>query len=418
MDVVKTRSVRWWRTRKKYFAIIFLIASLLALSAYRHINNKSATLNRTELLISTVQQGKFTVQVNGYGILLPNRLRALTSPSQSTVKEIVLRPGAAVSADSVIVVLENHQLQQMLQSAEQDLSQAQANLRRLRLSQQLELLQEESKLDELIGRAESARLRLAAEQDILEQGVVPRLTFLESQINANQLKSQVDMQRKRLRSLAEIHNESIAIEDDRVQQMRGALLVAQEQVNRLHVKSGLDGILQRLSVTEGQSMMPGQEIAMIGSATDMVARLQVPQNQAEFIQLGQDAVIDTRRDQIMGKVSRIDPVVENNNVHVEISLPKDLPASARPQQSISGNIVIQQLKNAMYLERPAGIRANENGFLYRFDPESGKAERIQLSFGFMNDRFIEVRTGVNVNDKVIISDLSHLTQSIASATVR
>ena len=56
------------------------------------------------------------------------------------------------------------------------------------------------------------------------------------------------------------------------------------------------------------------------------------------IAVGQVAYIDTRNDTIVGRVSRIDPTVQNAAVLIDVSLPEDLPRSARSDLSIDGTV--------------------------------------------------------------------------------
>ena len=63
----------------------------------------AVAISERELLIDAVQQGSLDITVEGFGELVSARQQLITTPSAATVKEIVLKPGAKVSVDSVIV---------------------------------------------------------------------------------------------------------------------------------------------------------------------------------------------------------------------------------------------------------------------------------------------------------------------------
>ena len=184
--------------------------------------------------------------------------------------------------------------------------------------------------------------------------------------------------------------------------------IAQNRLERLSVKAGFDGVLQRLSVELGQSLAAGQEIALIGSVQELIALVRVPQSKAQQIFIGQKAIIDTRRDKVFGTVARIDPIVVENTVEVEIALPEQLPASARPQLSVDAVIITDILNNITYMERPVNAKANSSISLFRLDDSNNAATRTQVKFGKEAGRYIEIIEGGKVNDTFIVSDLSLL----------
>ena len=323
------------------------------------------------------------------------------------MKEIVLKPGAKVIANSVIVRLENPELVLQVENAEQELIQVQANLRQLKLNNQRELLNESANLAEITARFDTAALKRTAEQKLVKQGIVSQLTFQQSSLDERQLKQRIAILKQRHEQLKLVHDESVNIQLERVKQQNGRLHSAVSRLDKLTVRAGFDGVLQRLSVELGQSLTAGQEVALIGSVTDLIALIRVPQSQAQLITIGKVAIIDTRRDKIAGVVSRIDPIVDNNTVEIEIALPAKLPASARPQLSVDGVIIADTLHHVSYIKRPAGAKSNTTTSLYRLNSQQ-QARSQDIRFGVQAGQFMQVLSGGAVGEQFIISDLSNL----------
>jgi hypothetical protein len=139
----------------------------------------------------------------------------------------------------------------------------------------------------------------------------------------------------------------------------------------------------------------------------LIALIRVPQNQVQLVKIGQKVMVDTRQELIEGKVVRIDPIVDQNTVEVEISLPRTLPQSARPEQNIDAVITAKTLINTYYIDRPANAKAQSEGRLYQMNKELNEAKRITINFGEKTGRFIEITSGVKLGDQFIISDLSN-----------
>jgi multidrug efflux pump subunit AcrA (membrane-fusion protein) len=417
MDVVKTKKPSRFPFINKTTVSIASVALVFFLFISAFGSHGAVTVKRQDVLIESVKKGDLDIVIDGYGTLTSNRQQLITAFSTATVKEILLKPGANVTADSIIAHLENPELNQQVEDAQQELIQAQANLRQLRLTNQREKLNESATLAEIKSQYETAALTKAAEEKLVEQGIVSQLTYQQSVLNEKQLKERIDIQTERNQQLELVHDEAINIQQERVKQQQGRLNIAQSRLDKLTIRAGFDGVLQRLSVELGQSLSAGQEVALIGSVTDLIALIRVPQSQAQLVSVGKTAIIDTRRDKITGTVSRIDPVVENNTVEIEISLPSELPASARPQLNVDGSIIADQLENVKYIKRPAGSRSNTEVALYKVFDDNKQAETQSIRFGAQAGQNIQILAGAEVNEQFIISDLSNLQASTKTLTI-
>ncbi|MDP2562738.1 efflux RND transporter periplasmic adaptor subunit [Psychrobium sp. 1_MG-2023] len=408
MDVVKKKQHSKLPLSKNALTIFGGLLLLITLAVWANQSTSSVSVARGSIIIDKVKHGDLAVVIEGYGALKSDKQQLITTFSRATVKEIVLKPGATVKADSVIVELDNPELQQQLDSAKRDLAQASANLRQLKLNNQREKLNESAMLAQITADYETASLKKQAEQKLAEQGIVSKLNYQQTVLNEQQLKKRINILKQRLHQLNLVHEESVNIAQERVLQQQGLLDISQARLDKLTVRAGFDGVLQRLSVELGQSLTPGQEIALIGSVTDLIALIRVPQSQAQQIMVGQKAIVDTRRDKIDGVISRIDPIVADNTVEVEIALPKNLPASARPMLSVDGTITADTLKGVSYIQRPANVKANTQVSLYRINGQTDNAELVPVSLGRQAGRYIEITSKVTKDDQFIISDLSNL----------
>ena len=372
MDVVKPKSKQELLSKQQ--KIMFsLLGLLIVFSFFAKQSLSSISVKRTEILITTVKQGDLDVTIEGYGTLKSDKQQLLTTLTRATVKEILLKPGAKVSTRANLAEINSHY--------------------------------------------QSAKLKHTAEKKLIAKGIVSQLTFKESQLNEQQLKYRLEIFSERGEQLFEVHKEAINIQQERIKQQQGRLAIAQKRVDKLTVRAGIDGVLQRLSVELGQSLAAGQEIALIGSVTDLIALIRVPQNQAQQIKIGQRTIIDTRRDKIEGVVARINPIVESNTVNIEVSLPQKLPSSARPQQNVDGVIIVEPLPNINYIKRPANAKAFSQGQVYLLDEDQQTAKLTNISYGSQAGHYIKIRAGASVNDNLIISDLTNLARTAKQITI-
>ena len=116
-------------------------------------------------------------------------------------------------------------------------------------------------------------------------------------------------------------------------------------------------------------MNAGETLGRVVQPGRLKAEIRIPQNRAGEVTVGLEAVVDTRSGVVDGRVSRVDPTVFGGTVTVDVSLPEDLPAGARPNMSVDGTIVLERLADVTFVGRPANSRANERVGLYRLEED-------------------------------------------------
>ena len=121
----------------------------------------------------------------------------------------------------------------------------------------------------------------------------------------------------------------LAAQQSDVDQIRALMRLKQRQVDELHVRAGLAGVLQIVPVEVGQQVAPGTNLARVANPSRLKAELKIAETQAKDIQIGQTVSIDTRNGLVDGTVQRIDPSVQNGTVTVDVTLDGALPNGAR-----------------------------------------------------------------------------------------
>ena len=130
--------------------------------------------------------------------------------------------------------------------------------------------------------------------------------------------------------------------------------------------------------------------------------------------MGQKVDIDTRAGGggggtgiVKGHVSRVDPTSVNGTVTVEVLFDTDtLPPGARADLSVDGVIEIERLDNVLYVQRPAYGQAESTVGLFKLDPDGKTASRVNVKLGRSSVSTIEIVSGLQPKDKVIVSDMS------------
>lgn len=409
MDIQRPASVAQNKKRKR---ILIGVAAALAVAgvsvALARLKPAAPTVDRATVWVDTVKRGSMLRQVRGLGTLVPvdEARRWLPSATQGRVERIILRPGAQVTPDTVILELADPQLQQQLLEAENQMRAAEADLASLRARLETERLNQKSIAATVDADFEQARLEREVNEGLAKDGLVSTLILKQSTVRAESLRTRSNLEKERLTVAEENVRAQLLAQQARVDQLRTLFTLRRQQVDQLRVRAGMTGVLEQVPVEVGQQVAPGTNVARVADPNRLKAELRIAETQARDLAIGQIAEVDTRNGKIPGKVVRIDPAAQNGTVTVDVELAGELPRGARPDLSVDGTIELERLENVLYVGRPAFGQENSAVGLFLVDQASGEAARTQVQLGRSSVNTIEVKGGVKEGDQLVLSDMS------------
>ena len=410
VDIARPASVkRKKKIRQAIYASVALIAIVLITVAVSRLKPAAPGVERTTVWIDTVKRGDMIRQVRGSGTLVPEDIRWIPARTQGQVERIVIRPGASVKADTVILELSNPDLEQSVMEARLAHASAIAAFENRKAELTSQLLNQEAAASTLASNLENAELTLAANEELFKSGLISELQLQQFRGNRDDLKNQLVSAQKRLEIAKTGLASQIAPQEAEVDQRKAAYDLRQQQLEDLKVRAGMTGVLQLVPVEVGQQVGPGTNLARVADPTDLKAELRIAETQTKDITIGQAAEVDTRNGIVHGRVSRIDPAALNGTVGVDITLEGELPPGARPDLSVDGTVRLEKLDDIVFVGRPAFGQEESTISLFKLLP-NGEAERTTIKLGRSSVNTIEIKEGLQPGDQVILSDMSNYDQ--------
>jgi HlyD family secretion protein len=407
MDIQRPSSVV---RNKQIRRIVIGVVALVALAAITYFLSRlkpaAPTVDRGTAYIDTVKRGPMVRQVRGLGTLVPEDIRWIPAATDGRVDRIVVYPGTPVTPDTIILELVNPTQTQALLEAEQQMVGAEAQLANLRVTVANELLAQEAATGQVRAEYRQAKLQSEADAELAKEGLVSALTAKLSQVRSDNLAVRDEIEQKRLTSTRESAQSRFAVQQAEVNRLRALVGLRQSQVNQLHVRAGITGMLQQVPVEVGQQVGPGTNLARVADQGHLKAQLKVPETQAKDVMIGQTASVDTRNGVIPGRVSRIDPAVQNGTVTVDVALDGELPKGARPDLSVDGTIELERLEDILYVGRPTYGQEQSVIRLFKVDEDGVTCTRTTVAIGKTSVNTVEVKSGLKQGDQVILSDMS------------
>src|SRR5580658_1684967 len=349
-------------------------------------------------------------EVRGLGTLVVEEYIWIPATFESRVEKINFLPGAKVHPNDVVMILSNPQMDLDATNAEWQIKQADANYDNLKVQLATQQLAQKATTEQVKSDMEQAELQTDRDQQLTKLGLKSEIDAKLSAAKAEELKGRYALSKEQL----DISSQSTKAQLDalkvQIEQLQATYKLKKEQVEQLVIRAGVEGTVTQLGTATtilevGMRVAPGTILAKIAQPNRLKATLKIPETQVKDVALGQVAAIDTRNGIIPGHVTRIDPAAVNGTVDVDVKLEGEAPGM-RPDLSVDGTITIEKLADVVYVGRPVIGQPDAKITLFKLDPDGKEAQRVPVQLGRSSVNTIEIKSGLNVGDTVILSDMS------------
>jgi HlyD family secretion protein len=406
MDIQRPSNARAKKIRRITYGTVALLLLAGVTYGLSKLRPAAPTVDRATIWPDEVKRGPMVREVRGLGTLVPEDIRWIPAQTDSRVDRWVLRPGAIVKPSSVIMELSDPILQRDALDAEFLLKGAEADLANLRVQVNSELMNQKANEAAVRSDYEQARLQHDVDEKLYKEGIGSDHIRNLSKVKEEQLAIRVQLEGERTRITADSSLARLAAQQAKIDEQKALYQLKKSQVDALHVRAGIDGVLQLVPVEVGQRVTLGTNLARVADPKKLKAEIKIAETQAKDVQIGQKATIDTRNGVVNGHVSRIDPSVVNGTVTVDVAITDPLPNGARPDLSVDGTVELENLKDVLYVGRPVHGQADSTIGIFKIIDDGSEAVRVNVKLGRSSVNTIEVVQGLKVGDKVILSDMS------------
>jgi HlyD family secretion protein len=406
MDIQRPSNARAKKIKRIIYVTVAVVAIAGVTLGLSRLRPAAPSVDRGTVWTDTVKRGPMLREVRGLGTLIPIDIHWIAAQTTARVDKIVIRPGHLVEPNTVILEMSDPAVSQTLLDAEYQLKGAQADLANLRVQVNSELMNQKAVEAGVRGDYEQAKLQHEVDFKLHQEGIGADVTEKLSKVREEQLKIRIGLEEERTRIAADSAAARLQAQQSHVDQQKALYELRKSQAEALHVRAGITGVLQLLPVDVGQSVTIGTNLARVADPHHLKAEIKIAETQAKDITIGQNATIDTRNGIVKGHVIRIDPSVVNGTVTVDVGIDDTLPMGARPDLSVDGTIELENLKDVLYVGRPVHGQTDATISLFKVMPDDSDAVRVNVKLGRNSVNTVEILNGLQVGDKVILSDMS------------
>jgi multidrug resistance efflux pump len=398
------------KKRGKLYAGIAIAAAVIVTLGLSQLKPAPPGVDRELAWTDTVERGTMVRNIRGPGTLVPEQINIISAVTNGRVVERPVDPGVRVEPGTVLLRLENPDVQLALLNEQSRLTSARSSLVSMQSNLATGRLNQESALATMVQQYNEAARTDSVNEELWSKQLITRNEYLTAKDNVVRLEAAVAIEREKLEVVENSIEAQLDAQRDEINQLEQMVAFRRDQIESMNVTAKTSGVLQRLgpdgNLEIGQYVLSGQELARVVQPGKLKAVLRIPETQAVDVVVGLAAEIDTRNGVIHGRVVRIDPAAQGGTVGVDVSLPDDLPPGARPDLSVDGRIIISQLDDVLHVGRQQYANPNSTIGLFKLEANGNEATRVSVQIGAASVNEMEIVNGLREGDVVILSDMS------------
>ncbi|HWZ42617.1 MAG TPA: HlyD family efflux transporter periplasmic adaptor subunit [Candidatus Saccharimonadales bacterium] len=409
MDIARDESVLRNKKRNRLIiAIVAVVALVLITLGVSRLKPAAPFVDHSSVWSDVVKRGPMLRQVRGLGLLvpIPEDVRFITSETDVRVERILVLPGTLVKPDTYILELSDPRIVQEAMDADLQLKAALAEIQNLKVKLEGDLLTQKAASATVNADYQDAKRLYESNLELVKIGVLSDQALKTSQGKSQELATRNQIEKERIAMNSKAISTQLDVQVAKIDQMRALTQLKHKQLAALKVQAGITGVLQELPLQVGQRAPQGTILAKVVQPEHLKAELKIPETQAKDIQIGQEAEVDTHNGVVKGTVMRVDPAVQGGTVTVDVKLEGNLPKGARPDLSVDGVITLERMNDVLFMARPAFGQERTTVGIFKMDPGEKTAVRVQVELGRGSVSNVEIIRGLQVGDKVIVSDMS------------
>lgn len=333
--------------------------------------------------LAAVNAGRIESRVSSSGNLRALRDIVLATQGEGIVERVLAEEGDFVKEGQLLVQLDEKPIRIRLDLTRQKLAQARAQIDKAKVRE------EKAKVQIDHYEREYDRYNRAFKQGLISE--------TEAEKRRLQRDEYIQDMRLAVAEIAELNH--------RVGELHAEIAQAELDLSRLQLKAPFAGFITRRTVELGQRARALETMFNLGAFSPLYAEIFVPEREARGVHPGQAATVRLGADDKQaanGRVQRLSPVVDQSSgtVKVTIEVPP-VGTNFRPGAFVRVDVKTDVHEGVLLIPKRALIE--EDGENYVYIADAGKASRKKVAIGFESDGLVEILTGLNGGQQVVVA---------------
>jgi HlyD family secretion protein len=398
--LVKQIFTRW--KKQLYYSILMVLLLFSAYYSFRHFSPRRIVPGG--FVTGKVDSGAVLYTLDAQGVVVPENEVFLRAYSAGVVKKIINSPGSHIKAGDVILLIDTDQIKKDIENANDQLEVMKNNLWKNRLNATSTKVDLEYNMEMKKLNITSLKSDLADQEQLLEVGGISpakiektrqELVIADMELKTTQQKNSIQL--KQLDAEEEGLLLQIAMKEKEIEMMN-------ETFSKMTIKAPSSGIVLNIYKKEGEKVNSDELLAQISNMTTFKLNASIGEDFADIIKTGGEVTAAVNKEYLSGQIGRVLPVIENNKVNFEVFLVENNHPSLIPNMNV--DLKVTKERRDSVLRIPSGEAFNNSEKQYVFIVKGEKATRKEIITGLKGSNYMEIISGANIGDEIILSDIS------------
>ena len=393
------------QSRTKNYRIVFVVLVAAGIAIYFFRNVLKTSVEATRIRTATAEIGPVENSLSATGEVIPAYEQIITSPIRASIRRVLLTPGTQIKPGQAILdldksltliefekmkdqlALKRNSIEQLRMKLNKNLFDAEAddqikslNINRLKaeLEDTRRLLKVGGRTQEDVTRAENS-LRIAElEKKKLENDLYYNRQSMGASLKETTLQAQIE--EKNLNEL------------DR-------------KLNQANIIADRPGVLTWVNENIGSAVNEGEILAKLADLGSFRIEGSCSDVYADQVKAGLPVIVKVNETNLRGLITQVKPSVKNGVVQFVVQLDENHHASLRPNMKVEVFVVTSQTARAVRVANGPAFKGKKTQFVYILNNQ-GLAQRREVQVGLSNFDYVEIKSGIQPGESVIITDLS------------
>ncbi|WP_266368360.1 efflux RND transporter periplasmic adaptor subunit [Tellurirhabdus rosea] len=395
---------KFWTSQRIAFAVGGLVLSSLLIYSFILADHRSKlNVEKDKITISTVSSGPFEEFIAVTGVVQPLKTIRLDAIAGGYVTEKLVEGGAMVREGDVLLRLENQNLRLSFLQSETEANRLVNELQNTRQRLRVERYALRRTLNDLDFQIAQAKDVWERQEKLFREKVIPQQDYIKAKLDYERLVEQRKIEIESQKYQEENAQTQIKQLEKTLAQTQKNVALWQQTLNNLVVKAPVSGQLSTMDVEVGSNINQGQNIGQIDDLDGFKMRVGIDEHYISRIFAGLQGSFDFNGDQHRLQISRVYPEVRNGRFEVDMIFANGAPKGIKRGQSSPIRLELGKAAQATLL--PVGGFFSDTGgnWVYVVEESGKRATKRSITLGRKNPEFFEVLEGVRPGEQVITS---------------
>jgi HlyD family secretion protein len=383
--------------------LVLLVALWVAIPALNKWSSTSASIPYDRLRIAQVIRGDLVRDVSVQGRVVAAVSPTLYAPADGRIT-LRIEAGASVDEDQVLAVVDSPELENRLQQSEATLEEQEMELERQRIESKQLALEKRKGADLADVALVAARREMRRAEEAHERGVIPVIDYEKAKDDLRN----AELAFEHAVADADLFDERLTFElrAKELSRNRQRLLVEelQRQVGELAIRSPVAGIVGDLLVDQRAAVSRDTPVMAVVDLSRFEIDALIPESYADDLAIGMQAEIILGAKKYSGQLVAVSPEIIANQVRSRIRFSGDMPGNIRQNQRLTTRVLLEERPSVLTLQRGQFLETGGGRIAYVMTQDD-IAERRQISIGGRSLSAVEIISGLEEGDRVIISSI-------------